>query len=196
MENNSAAEMVAQQRQRKKKRRRVQLPGAAKHNPQGATAELTDGLNRLRKMRLVNLNQQIAEHARAKRLSDAIACFQRAVQLGVANTFSHVILMNAHVCCGDAAGAARMLKKMRREGPAPDVIAYTTAIKGHCDAGDLPRAQRLLAEMDAARPQPVVPNVWTCNTVLRGCVGAGAVRCEIAAAAAAAAAAASAACFQ
>ena len=37
-----------------------------------AKAELTDGMNRLRKMRLVNLNQQIAEHAKSKELSAAV----------------------------------------------------------------------------------------------------------------------------
>ena len=99
----------------KKRKRQVVLPGASKHNPQQVSAELSDGMRRLQKMRVVNLNQKIAEHAKHKELSAAQACFRRAEQLGVANGHTHVILMNAHVCCGDAAGAARLLKKMQRD---------------------------------------------------------------------------------
>jgi pentatricopeptide repeat protein len=159
----------------KKRRRQVMLPGTVeKHNPKDKSAELSDGLRRLKKMRVVNLNQQIAEHTKHKDLGAANACFQRAKQLGVANDFTFTNLINCHVRCGDVSGASKLLKRMRREGLKPGVIAYTTVIKGHAGRGDLVRVERLLREMAASSP-PIELNVRTINTCLRGCAMVGAV---------------------
>ena len=160
----------------KKRRRQVSLPSGAgaRHNPHAPTAELSDGLRRLKKMRVVNLNQQIAEHAKQKDLKAAVACFRKAEQLGVANDFSFTNLINAHAICGDAVGAGKLLKRMRRAGLAPGVIAYTTVIKAHAGRGDLAKVERLHREMAAAAP-PIAPNVRTINTHLRGCSLVGAV---------------------
>ena len=159
----------------KKRRRQVMLPGnVSKHNPKDKSAELSDGLRRLKKMRVVNLNQQIAEHTKQKDLGAATACFKRAEELGVANDFTYTNLINCHVRCGDVGGASKLLKRMRREGLQPGVIAYTTVIKGHADRGDLARVELLLHEMAASAP-PIELNVRTVNTCLRGCALIGAV---------------------
>ena len=125
-------------------------------------------------MRVVNLNQQIAEHTKRKDLGAAVAAFQRAQELGVANDFTYTNLINCHIRCGDVAGASKLLKRMRREGLKPGVIAYTTVIKGHAGRGDLARVEHMLREMAASDP-PVEPNVRTINTCLRGCGMVGAV---------------------
>jgi pentatricopeptide repeat protein len=161
--------------QQKKRRRQVMLPSSVdKHNPKDKAAELSDGLRRIKKMRVVNLNQQIAEHTKHKDLGSAIAAFQRARELGVANDFTYTNLINCHVRCGDVPGATKLLKRMRREGLKPGVIAYTTVLKGHAGRGDLARVEHLLREMAASYP-PIDPNVRTINTCLRGCGMVGAV---------------------
>lgn len=47
-------------------------------------------------------------------------------------------------------------------------------MKGHCNAGDLASAKSLLQQMVSRRP-PVLPNLRTANTFLRGCVRVGAI---------------------
>ena len=125
-------------------------------------------------MRVVNLNQQIAEYTKRKDLGAAVAAFQRAQELGVANDFTYTNLINCHIRCGDVAGASKLLKRMRREALKPGVIAYTNVIKGHAGRGDLARVEHLLREMAASDP-PIDPNVRTINTCLRGCGMVGAV---------------------
>ena len=51
----------------------------------------------------------------------------------------------------------------------PGVVAYTSLIKGHCADGELGLAAAVLDEMAGAEP-PVMPNVRTVNTFLRGCI--------------------------
>eukprot|EP01044_Picomonas_judraskeda_P032390 COSAG03_NODE_12502_length_544_cov_0.993258_2_plen_105_part_01 len=103
-------------------------------------------------MRVVNLNQQIAEYTKRKDLGAAVAAFQRAQELGVANDFTYTNLINCHIRCGDVAGASKLLKRMRREALKPGVIAYTNVIKGHAGRGDLARVEHLLRDMAASDP--------------------------------------------
>lgn len=137
-------------------------------------SELKDGLRRLAKQRVVNLNKEIAEHAKSKQLAKASASFARARALGVLNNYSYTNMINAHVRCGDVPGAARLLEEMKTSPHPPCVVAYTTLIKGLCGVGQIGAAARRLAEMRKQRP-PVAPTIRTVNTFLRGCLLAGAV---------------------
>jgi len=58
-----------------------------------------------------------------------------------------------------------VVKKMRSEGIAPDVISFSTVIKAAVAAGDLSRAEAVVAEM---RAEGVEPDVIVLNTILAG----------------------------
>jgi pentatricopeptide repeat protein len=59
-------------------------------------------------------------------------------------------------------------------GIKPNVVTYTTLLKGYCDAGQIETAGALLGKMLKSKPK-VVPNLRTVNTYLRGCLRVGAV---------------------
>jgi len=57
-------------------------------------------------------------------------------------------------------------------GHPPNVVVYTTLLKGYATVGDVATALRLLSSMQQQRP-PVPPDVRSINTFLRGCVRVG-----------------------
>ena len=124
-----------------------------------------------RKKKTLHLNRQLADLAQRKQLKEASKAFRRGVRQGVVDVHSYTNLLNAHVRCGDVAGAQTVFFGMPVAGIAPNVVTYTTLMKGLCDAGDLNGAQKVLAEMAASKK--VTPNLRTVNTFLRGCVRVG-----------------------
>jgi pentatricopeptide repeat protein len=112
-------------------------------------------------------NNEIAQFANRKMLKEAEQCFENAIRKNLANSHTYTIMINAHVRCGDADGAAKVLKRMAKASLQPCVVAYTTLINGKCRAGDLPGGMEVLRAMLERRP-PVLPNVRTVNTLLRG----------------------------
>jgi pentatricopeptide repeat protein len=71
------------------------------------------------------------------------------------------------------AGASAMLKRMKAvPGMAPNVVVYTTMLKGHMLAGDVEAAEALLQEMPRQKP-PVPLDARAVNTFLRTCQRAG-----------------------
>ena len=125
-----------------------------------------------RKKKTLHLNRQLADLAQRKQLKEASKAFRRGVRQGVADVHSYTNLLNAHVRCGDVEGARAVFVGMPAAGIVPNVVTYTTLMKGLCDAGNLTGAQKLLAEM-AAVGKKVTPNLRTVNTFLRGCVRVG-----------------------
>lgn len=154
----------------------------------------------------VALNLSISQHARRKELSPALAIFTAATQSDGANTHTFAAIINCAVRCGEVATATRIFEQMKgyKKGIVPDVVIYTTLIKGHCEGGNLPQALALFAEMSGAvistsQPAPtpapalalalaagpkqppkcpattIPPNIRTINTLMRGCVLVGAI---------------------
>jgi pentatricopeptide repeat protein len=119
-------------------------------------------------------NNEIAQFGNRKMLREAQECFETAIRKNLANSHTYTIMINAHVRCGDADGAAKVLKRMCKASLQPCVVAYTTLINGKCRAGDLQGGFEVLRAMLERRP-PVLPNVRTVNTLLRGCLLVGGV---------------------
>ena len=119
-------------------------------------------------------NNEIAQYGNRKMLREAQECFETAIKKNLANSHTYTIMINAHVRCGDADGAAKVLKRMCKASLQPCVVAYTTLINGKCRAGDLQGGLEVLRSMLERRP-PVLPNVRTVNTLLRGCLLVGGV---------------------
>ena len=65
-----------------------------------------------------------------------------------------------------------MLLFTQEAGHPPNVVVYTTLLKGYATVGDVATALRLLSSMQQQRP-PVPPDVRSINTFLRGCVRVG-----------------------
>ena len=116
---------------------------------------------------IVTANNEISQHAQRKQLAEAAARFEALGELK--NSHSYAAIVNAHVRCGDVAGAAERVLAMKAAGLRPCVVTYTSLIKGYCAEGRLGEAEAVLREMEAAKPK-VLPNVRTANTMLRGCL--------------------------
>lgn len=84
-------------------------------------------------------------------------------------------MLNVHVRCGDIIGAHEIFEELKaKKSIKLDVVACTTMMKGYSGNCDINNAKKLLATMIASKP-PVLPNIRTVNTFLRGCVMAGAI---------------------
>ena len=63
-------------------------------------------------------------------------------------------LMDACCRCGDLASAAQLLDDMARLDITPDLITYSTLIKGHCAKGELEKALELFGAMRRRGSKP------------------------------------------
>jgi pentatricopeptide repeat protein len=118
----------------------------------------------------VALNKEIAQHASRKQLTEAMTLFEKALSLGWANSHTYAAAINANIRCGSVSGATSLFERLRKtKGLKMDVITCTTMLKGFTSEGDMARSVQLFEEMDKSHP-PVVPNIRTINTFLRGCV--------------------------
>ena len=78
------------------------------------------------------LNKELTRLARGKQLTACRAAFEAAKTSGVADAWSHAIVINAHATCGDGAGALAALAAMRAAGHRPCVMSYTASLKAPC----------------------------------------------------------------
>ena len=125
------------------------------------------------KQRLQLLNKQIAIHGQRKQLTKALKVYEQIRSEGLTPSgYTHTNLINAFVRSGDIDGAMQQLNAMQAAGEPPNVVTYTALIKGMCSLGNLRGAENLLTQMSAHRP-PLLPNLRTINTLLRGCVRMG-----------------------
>lgn len=122
--------------------------------------------------KIVQLNNNIAQHANRKELDEAMALYKQAISDGIANSHTYAAAINANIRCGRLDGAEAVMHAMQKKGRKRDVIICTTMIKGYCMAGRLTDALNLLKDMTEKKPI-VSPNIRTINTLLRGCVQAG-----------------------
>ena len=155
---------------RKDATERKMSPSSTK-KPFKRTEERPDDAERMKdRIEAVALNKEIAQHASRKQLSEAMVLFEKAASLGWANSHTYGAAINANIRCGNVSGAAGLFQKLRStKGLKIDVITCTTMLKGFCSEGDIARSVQLFEEMEKNRP-PVVPNIRTINTFLRGCV--------------------------
>merc|ERR1719183_1663150 len=65
---------------------------------------------------------------------------------------------------------AALLTDMKESSVEPDIITYSTIIKGYCLAGDVDRAFQIFEEMKAEGKN--VPDEITYNSILDGCARA------------------------
>lgn len=121
---------------------------------------------------LVQLNKDIALHAKRKELDEAMALFQQALDAKAENSHTYSNAINANIRCGSIDGAERVMEIMKKRGRKRDVIICTTMIKGYCGAGLVNKALDMLNDMTERKPI-VSPNLRTINTLLRGCVQTG-----------------------
>ena len=100
---------------------------------------------------IVAANNEISQHAQRKQLAEASARFEALGEFK--NSHSYAAIVNAHVRCGDVAGAAERVLAMKSGGLKPCVVTYTSLIKGYCAEGRLGEAEAVLRDMEAAKPK-------------------------------------------
>lgn len=128
-----------------------------------------------RRARAEVLTRQIAQAAKDKQLGRAVLAYRRLVthERLIPTSYTYASLINAYVNSGHMPGASAMLRRMKAvPGMAPNVVVYTTMLKGHMLAGDVEAAEALLAEMPRQKP-PVPLDARAVNTFLRTCQRAG-----------------------
>jgi pentatricopeptide repeat protein len=121
---------------------------------------------------IIQLNNDIAMHAKRKELGEAMALFHSAIEKGSANSHTYAAAINANIRCGRIDGAENVFELMKKKGRKPDVIICTTMMKGYCSIGRVDRAMSVLDDMTNKKPI-ITPNIRTINTLLRGCVQIG-----------------------
>ncbi|OQR82167.1 hypothetical protein THRCLA_11094 [Thraustotheca clavata] len=120
----------------------------------------------------VKLNKEIAQYASRKQYQEANEVYERARSKKLANSYTYVNMMNVCVRCGDLNQAFHVFTEMKNAKIEPDVVAYTTLLKGLCGEGKLTEALKYVKEMEIKR---VPLNIRTVNTILRGCILVGAI---------------------
>jgi len=125
-----------------------------------------------RKLKLRLLNKVLSEYAQKKQLRLAekkvVWGRRRGIKLDV---HSYANLINAYVRCGDIVGAEKTFKDMQNDDIQPNLVTYTTLMKGYCELGDTTGAcdvffQRMVLD-------GLQPNTRSLNTLLRGCIRTG-----------------------
>jgi len=90
----------------------------------------------------------------------------RAQQLQF-STVTYNALINACACSGNMPRVESLLTEMAAQSIEPNVITFSTVIKGYCQENGLDRAMELLADMK--KNKRLQPDEVTYNTVLDGC---------------------------
>ena len=126
------------------------------------------------KAKLKLLNKELADYAQKKQLKLAVKRFSWGVRKGMEpDKHTYANLINCYVRCGDLDGALQQFKLMSDAKITPNIVIYTTLLKGFCDRGDLSGAQNLL--FTEIPNKKLIPGIRTVNTFIRGCTKIGAV---------------------
>merc|ERR1719486_69886 len=75
-------------------------------------------------------------------------------------------MIDTLVCQDDLDRAMEIFRSMPLQGVTPDLITYSTLIKGHCTRGDLEQGLQLLGLMQR---QGIAPDAVLFNSILDGC---------------------------
>jgi pentatricopeptide repeat protein len=78
-------------------------------------------------------------------------------------------MLNALVRCGELQRVPQLLEDMRDASPPiePDMITYSTIMKGYCSSGDLNKGLELLQDMEVSGQ--FAPDEVMYNSLLEGC---------------------------
>merc|ERR1712118_505084 len=87
------------------------------------------------------------------------------------NTITYNSIIDACIKCGDVAQAEVLLSEMTQPGSTvgPDLITYSTLLKGYCHIGDLDSAFRVA---EAIKSRGLRCDELVYNTLMDGCVKA------------------------
>ena len=122
------------------------------------------------------LNQQIAAYAQRKELKKALDLYEGAKAKGIADVHTYTNIINAQIRCGQLASAEQVFEElMRTRGMPPNVVSFTVMLKGYSNQGLMEDAKKLLKRMTTDCHPPIVPNLRTANTFIRGCLRVGAI---------------------
>jgi len=114
----------------------------------------------------------IKGHGLGKDLQNAMQLFREMPGEGVPyNTITYNSIMDACVKCGDVAQAETLLREMLSEGNtiAPDLITFSTLIKGYCNEANIDKA---LQVAEAIKSRGLRADELVYNTLMDGCVKA------------------------
>merc|ERR1719262_1770621 len=90
------------------------------------------------------------------------------LQHGVAcNTITYNTMLDACAKCCTMSRAEQVLRAMRAASVQPDIISYSTIVKGYCLEGDIDKALAVLKEMRGDKT--LKPDEITYNSFLDGC---------------------------
>ena len=115
-----------------------------------------------------SFNNAMVLHAKRKQLSEASKIYDDLRLKKRANSHTYAIMINACVQCANIALAEQVFYQMKAAKMA-SVQSVTTLCRGYSSAGRIEAAQCLLNEAASLRP-PVVLNVRSFNTFMRGCL--------------------------
>merc|ERR1719262_2102930 len=104
----------------------------------------------------------------AKNIDKVFAVHDEMLKHGVpCNTIIYNTMLDACAKCCAMNRAEQILKSMRAASVQPDIITYSTIVKGHCLEGDIDKALAVLKEMHADKATQ--PDEITYNSFLDGC---------------------------
>jgi len=107
-----------------------------------------------------------------KDVNNALALFREMKEEGVPyNTITYNSIIDVCIKCSEVETAEDLLREMisTREGVEPDLITYSTVLKGYCHAGDLDKALQVAETIKACG---LKCDELVYNTLMDGCVKA------------------------
>lgn len=134
----------------------------------------------------IEANMKMLKLSRTRQLGKVLSCFE-TYKLNPEFRPSLVtfnVLIGACVRCGDITKACQFFAELKRRSKQdnrfnPDIISFTTLLKGFCCAGWMVAASKLLDQM-TSREVGINPNIRTVSMYLRGCLWTGDVHRTIA----------------
>lgn len=99
-----------------------------------------------------------------------VAIYKEMKERGIpCNTITYNTMLNALARCGMMHEVPQLLEDMRDSNPPvqPDIVTYSTIVKGYCMAGEVDKAFALLREM--RKCNAVTPDEVLYNSLLDGC---------------------------
>merc|ERR1719274_412747 len=106
--------------------------------------------------------------AQARQPERVHAVYEEMLDAGIScNTVSYNTMIDANARTGNMAKAAELFSSMNAHRVSPDVITYSTLVKGYCQAGDIDMGFQVLREMTQSGKHD--PDEILYNSLLDGC---------------------------
>ncbi|RYH29783.1 hypothetical protein EON65_07350 [archaeon] len=115
--------------------------------------------------------QQLSEFAVKKQLVKAKKLVKQSKKKGLLfDVHCYTNLINVYVRCNDTEGASKVMKEMEEAKIRPNIVTYTTFLKGLCEVGLISQATELYEKQMIPTYQH---NIRSFSTFLRGCLRTG-----------------------